>query len=191
MRKGFTLVETLIAIFIFSLIMTMISGIFADFMKNYFVQRENQKNVENAIYILSLMEKTIRTSVVYTKSSATVNNINTDGTVVPVLDFKVNDGNRLMLYDNSQLKCIVYHFDSVLKKIEVASAAGDSIADCGDFSSINAYTPLTARDIENVWVQGWASGAGAAGRITVTIAVKEIGQVNPLTASMTASLRDF
>jgi len=92
LRGGFTLVETMLAVFIFTLSMALLSSIFASFMKNYSVVKKNQKNLENAQYALNLMQKTIRTSVLA--------NTGAQGKI----DFDA-EGKMLKMYDESQSKC--------------------------------------------------------------------------------------
>jgi Tfp pilus assembly protein PilW len=63
-KKGFTLVETLVAMLLFTLIVVMVSGVFMTFLKNYVVVRNLQRSTESAQFAMNLMAKTIRTSQV-------------------------------------------------------------------------------------------------------------------------------
>jgi prepilin-type N-terminal cleavage/methylation domain-containing protein len=178
-KKGFSLVEVLMAIFIFSLLVTMVSGSFASFFKVYLSQKKSQNDLENAQYALNLMEKTIRTSVVKTDNMPSGN-----------LDFANIDNKRIKLFDNSQNKCIVYIFSQNAIKVSTKYGAGvTSIDDCGDFTGgYSAPDDLTSADIYNVSVYGNVSTGTKAGRITVSL---EVGQASPIYVQMTTSLRDF
>ncbi len=63
-KKGFTLVETLVAMLLFTLIVVMVSGVFMTFLKNYAIVRNVQRSTESAQFAMNLMAKTIRTSQV-------------------------------------------------------------------------------------------------------------------------------
>lgn len=61
-KKGFTLLEALIVVFIFTLAMISFTEYFAKFSKSSKDAKEIQKNLENAQYAMNLMAKTLRTS---------------------------------------------------------------------------------------------------------------------------------
>lgn len=187
--KGFTLLETMVAIFVFTVLITMLSGSFLNFHKIILTQRSNQRNLENAQLALNLMEKTIRSSVVYQN--------NTSGGVITLpsgnvqaFDFTAN--HPLDLFDNSQNTCVQYSFDSTSHKMKIATKSGATIttlADCGDFSWA---VPVEFSDaiIENVSGSGWPTISGAIGRVTVALSVKDTVQNTHMMVQMTASLRN-
>lgn len=178
-KKGFTLVETLVSMFIFLLMMLLLSGSFSNFLKEFATSKKEQKMLENSQYTLSLMEKTIRTSVVSTASGT--NYLNFDGV----------DGKKIKLFDNSQSKCLAYVFDQINKKIVLLSKDGNNIDDCDDFSSGYSLSDLTANNILDVSVEGWVSSPGVPGRISVALTIKDPNHANKINIGMTASLRSF
>lgn len=62
--KGFSLVEMILAVFIFTIAMTAITGVFGNFFKNFQKTKLVQRNVESANFAMNQMAKTIRTSKV-------------------------------------------------------------------------------------------------------------------------------
>ena len=184
-KKGFTLAETLIAVFIFALLVVMISGTFSSFFKAYISERKSQKDLENAQYALNLMEKTIRTSVVYTSA----------GPMSPQLDFNGVDTHTIRMFDDSQGKCVAYWWDAANKEmmIDNFNSTTSDITGCGFDSSLAAsnFSPLTSNDIVAVSVSGIPSQTGAAGQVTVALTVQDSAGLAPMHLQMTSSLRDF
>jgi prepilin-type N-terminal cleavage/methylation domain-containing protein len=75
-QKGFSLLELIIAIFIFSVVMLAVVAIFSKTIGSYKNSRNLQRNLENAQFALNLMAKTIRESkMVIPASPSTVGEI--------------------------------------------------------------------------------------------------------------------
>ncbi|EKD58524.1 MAG: hypothetical protein ACD_56C00110G0017 [uncultured bacterium] len=178
-RKGFSLPETLVAILIFSIVMTMLSGSFASFLKVHIAEKNNQKALEGAQYALNLMEKTIRTSVLSTTNGST-------------LVFAGADQGKIKLFDNSQSKCLAYLYDSAEMKIKMLTKVTSDvdIDGCGNFSDGYVTTDLTAANIISVAADGKVSSVGDPGKISISLTVKE-GNGQPMVVGTTASLRAF
>lgn len=87
-KQGFTLVEVIVAMFVFVLVMTSASVTFARAFEAYQDAKDIQKNMEDAQYAMNIMAKTFRTS-----------------SVVGFSDYTVE------VYDYSQEKCFTYTFD--------------------------------------------------------------------------------
>lgn len=87
-KKGFTLVELMVSVFIFLMIMTATVTIFTREITAYRIARETQKNLENAQFTLNFIAKTLRTSQVNTLEE-----------------------DELYAYDHSQGKCFIFTFD--------------------------------------------------------------------------------
>jgi len=99
-QKGFSLLELLVAIFIFSVAVLVASIIFAKSMQTYRNSNNIQNNLENAQFALNLMAKVIR-----------------QGQAVEVLS-----GNKeIKLYDGE--KCRGYKFDGD-NKLKTGSSSG-------------------------------------------------------------------
>ena len=88
---AFTLIEVLVALMIFSVVLTGVSGIFGNFVKNYTASKQIQKNLENVQYAMNSMAKTLRTSAI----------------LDPLIS---SDGDYIIVYDYSQAKCIKFAF---------------------------------------------------------------------------------
>lgn len=181
-KKGFSLIETLVAILIFTLAIGMIASTFEGFLKTYLTEKRQKNMTENAQFALNLMEKTIRTSVVST-SSGSIN-----------LDFAGADLKKIKLFDNSQNKCVIYRYNNTApnKKIDMATfiSSTDGISGC-DFNGATTFTDLTDNIIENVSVEGRVTKDGNPGIINVAFAVKDPLQSTPINIGMSVSLRGF
>lgn len=178
-QKGFSLVETLIAVLIFSLAAVIITQTFGSLIKSYVTAKKSQSSAENAQYALNLMEKTIRTSTIKTANST------------GILDFSGADTSMLKLFDNSQSRCMAYRFSS--NKIEKLTkpTTDKDISSCGDFVAGYDVSDLTSSIVESMKVKGEVSSVGRAGKVSVSLAVREPGLINPLNVAMTVSLRNF
>lgn len=86
-RQGFTLIEMLIAMLIFSMTATMVLGAYFDVFQSKRRTRAVQQDIEDARYAMELMAKTIRMSSVFVDDE---------------------DANSIEIYDYSQGKCLKY-----------------------------------------------------------------------------------
>lgn len=144
--RGFTLIEVVVAMFIFVIIMTTVSGIFGRAFQGYRGAKAIQRDLEAAQYAINLMAKSLRTSSIISNSPTSVN-----------------------IYDHSQDKCIVYRFDSDNKlKISSANPSFPGDKDTCTFSG-------TLSDMTTGYVAGnflvVPSLAGIVGKVTVSIKV--------------------
>lgn len=181
--KGFTLVETLVAVFVFSLAITMLAGTFSSFLKNYAEAKKAKKNVENAQYAMNLMAKTIRTSFIDSVSAGFLNLDSASGTYKP-----------LDVYDYSQGKCIRYRISNHI----LQSATGDSNtpgdpATC-QFSNLPPFVNLTDDIIESNSVSAVPTNASVnpilKGRVVVSLEIRDAAQASDsFPIQMTVSLR--
>ena len=168
-KKGFTLIETLIAVLIFSLLMVIIAGVFANLLKNYAQAKKTQRNVENAQYAMNLMAKTIRTSDIPTASGT----ITTFG-----------------VFDYSQGKCIQYKYIASNKKIQVATTSdvATNLSGCVSFVSIPAaaYSDL-AINIIDAKIDATPTTGTTLGKATISLQVQDGTSTIPI--QMSVSLR--
>lgn len=164
-KSGFSLVESMIAVFIFSLVAIMLTGVFSGFLKSYKSAKKAQRSAESAQYAINLMAKSIRSS-----------------TFAPGVTF--GPMNQVMrMFDKSRSQCVVYKYAYGAGVLQLATPAGTDIASCatpqpGDFR------PLTkAGDIAGVSFIGSASegkilisvdtGGGEASQIQTTISLRD------------------
>jgi len=87
-KKGFTFVELIIAIFIFSLMMISVTRIFSSSISGYQKARAVQKNLEDAQFVMNQIAKILRTSSVARNP----------------------DVKSIVVFDYSQGKCFKYAF---------------------------------------------------------------------------------
>lgn len=71
-ERGFSFLEIMVSVFIFSLMMTTISITFSNLFKNYRNSRAIQTNLENAQFIINSMAKSLRTSSIVSSTSSSI-----------------------------------------------------------------------------------------------------------------------
>lgn len=189
-RNGFTLVETLVAVLVFSLTAVMLSGAFSGFLKTYNEAKRIQKGVESAQYALNLMAKTIRTSFVQKGSLPAV----LDATNPRYYSWPLN------LYDYSQGLCVQYNLvnnpSTGMNKLQMGTInptiSGDpSTCSYGVGMNIN---DVTSEDIKSGFLNYLPSNTSSAtpyyGLVTISLHVKEPGQTSgEVPIQTTVSLR--
>jgi prepilin-type N-terminal cleavage/methylation domain-containing protein len=165
-KKGFTLIEVLVAILVFTIVMAMLSGSFSSFLKNYANQKKIQKDIENAQYAMNLMSKTLRTSYLSTTT------------------FPLNT------YDYSRNLCVAYRYTS--RSIRIGSTnpgtSGDPTS-C-NYGNISSYANLTSGIIQSASVSAVATQNGTLGKVTISLSIAnptQIGAAIPI--QMSVSLR--
>jgi len=164
---GFSLIETLIAVLIFSLLMVVIVGIFANLLKNYAVTKKTQINIENAQYAMNSMAKTIRTS--------------------DVLDYPSGSMNKFRVFDNSVdaggVNCIEYKYTSTSSEIDTYSFSATDSSDC--FShSITSWPNVFAKNIASAYIYSIASTGSSYGRVTISLEVQDDTSLVPIQISV-------
>jgi prepilin-type N-terminal cleavage/methylation domain-containing protein len=110
--QGFSLTEMLIAVFIFSVVMVAVTGVFMNIISINKSARSTQRNLEDGNYAMALMAKTLRTSSVV----------------------KAWSSSQLDVYDYSQSRCIRYQFDDASKSIRSSLVNATKKTDCGTVS---------------------------------------------------------
>ena len=157
-KRGFSLIEMLVSILIFSILMMMISGTFAGFYRNYSRQKKAQKDVENAQYILNFMAKRLRTSNIIAFPS------NPQGAL--------SSSDNLDTYDYSQGQCIRYSLgsDKIIKYAIAPSSTGDP-SGC-DFNSVT-YMNLSSNNINNAYVYVSPISGDDKKKVTVVLYVQQ------------------
>jgi prepilin-type N-terminal cleavage/methylation domain-containing protein len=160
-KKGFSLVEVMVAVFIFVSVMLSVVGVFSKFMAGYKNARSVQRNLEDAQAAMNLIAKSIRTSAVESTTTAQ-----------PAASY-------IEIFDYSQtIKCIKYKFSANVIEVTYANGVLDE-ASCNDaaFGGYNA-NPLTNKDIADArfaitptcdGVSG--CGAKAVGKVTISMLV--------------------
>lgn len=154
-RKGFTLLEAMVAICVFSLVSVMVSGAFVSFLKAYKTERSLQKNTESTQYVLNLMAKTLRTSTIY--------------------DINAGGLKQIRAFDNSSRNCLIYQYDVAAKKMKYNATSAADVGACNWPVMAAALIDLSSNDngvIENAFFVGTSSATPLFGKVTMTFFVK-------------------
>lgn len=119
--KGFSLLELLISIFIFTLIIVTSISVFAGVVLARQKNRVMQKNLEEGRTALETMAKNIRMS----------RKLTTNGTT-----------DQIVMFNNSQDRCIAYFFDSTDKSLKTEQAAPDGSPSEDDYPDCSGVTVI-------------------------------------------------
>jgi prepilin-type N-terminal cleavage/methylation domain-containing protein len=161
-KKGLSLLEVMVSIFIFTLAMTMVSGIFVSFFNAFRFARAEQRAFEDASYSLNLMTKIIRTSKIESSTPSSIK-----------------------LWDYSQPACYYFSFAG-------GSLSGDQLVAADDAacfgvattaSSVFAVTGVTGSfDIDTT--------SSSATKVTILINSDKDGGTNGTTMQTSVLLRN-
>jgi prepilin-type N-terminal cleavage/methylation domain-containing protein len=176
-KKGFTLTEVMVSIFVFSVAMVGVSGVLANFVKTSRSTRNLQIGVENAQKAINSITKTARTSnVVYADASR-----------IRILDFSQPDNDK---------SCIEYQFDNAGKRLNYGTMLMSNgngqpdavrIAEC-----LGKASPSMTKLLENDLTGRFTvikSAPGTVGRVTILIEINQNNVNIPIES--TVSLRDY
>ncbi len=165
-KKAFTLTEVIVAMFIFVLIVSGSTVAFGKMFKAYKENKALQQNLDNAQYSLNLMAKSIRTS--------------------SVVDISV-DGQRLVIFDYSQMNCIKYEFiDNKLTK-NVNGATGISSCETVPFDAGNDEEIVTG-NVSGKFIAN-KSDSNNVGLVTIVLSMQNGSSTANIQTSV--SLRDY
>lgn len=177
-KNGFSLMELMVSMFVFSVIMAAVVGVFAQSASSFRRAKDIQRNLEDAQYAMNLMAKTIRTSSVE-------------------YDYTEN----LDIYDYSQSKCIRYSHSDETKKIKYGEISADDPDSCSDLDSItlsdliSGYVNSVSFDVTPSEVPT-APDPGIVGKVTISMEVCatadcEAMEKDKVRIQTTVSLRDY
>lgn len=142
-KKGFSLLEVMIVVFIFALMMTAVTAYFAKMAVVNQNTKRLQRNLEDAQLAFNLIGKTLRTAVIVVPAAASTN------------------AQTIRLYDYSQGTCIEYAFSG--NTITTKSASGPSNASDDEKVWCQGALLGTAASIVQI-----ADGATVSGKFMVT-----------------------
>lgn len=180
-EKGMTLLEVMVAIFIFSLIMVAVVQIFGSSASGYRNAVKIQRNLEDAQFAMNEMTKTLRTSTVVSSAGLQT-------------DIKIFDYSR-PTDDSNNGNCIEFKFDT--NKIIMASSSASDSESCGNMIFGNSdFNEMTAGKIENMKFEIVPSASGGVGKVTISMEVcADSGGICSSTGKVqiqsTVSLRDY
>lgn len=187
-QKGFTLIEMIVAMGIFSIMAVAVGGAFSSGFLTYGHSRELQRNVEAAQYAMNTLSKELRTSSIISSSVDRVKFVDYSYVAAGVSG-----------------RCYYYRFDSgVLYAAwgNIPDTSTDQISDCSAMS-LNPLTgaaltvPPPKGYVDGTFVvtpsdNGSVSGSKVMGRVTIRLVVKESSASTIESRLQTSvSLRDY
>jgi len=166
--KGFSLPEMLVAMFIFSLVIGIVSQIFTQAFIGYREQKRLQSDIESAQFAINTIAKELRTASISSFSATS-----------------------LTFMDYSQQKCFLYNYDSSTKIFTVKS----KVLISSDFNDCNGGIypdPVTLVSDPSLIVRfnGTSSVfSTTVGRVTIFLSLSSGATTTRLQTSV--SLRDY
>jgi Tfp pilus assembly protein PilW len=130
-QKGFSLMEILIATFIFFLVTVTTVGVFAEAFRARQRTRTIQRDVENARTAIDAIAKEMRMSVGLAGTGTCVSGVCTG----------------VRFYNSSQGICVNYEFDATEKKLMKRTGSGS--APCSSGVSWSSYSPVVSTGNES------------------------------------------
>jgi len=181
-RKGFTLIEILVAMFIFLMVVLAISGTFAKEITAYRKANAIQRDLENAQFAMGFVAKTLRTSSLSSTMSS-------------------GSDTKIRFYDFSLEQCMEYSFDGIdyKLKVRIKDIPLDLWKDCAESTGLSNPEILTTGHIEGQFnfVKTEKSPVPQVGQVTITMQVYPPGGTENLLEKdvvriqTSVSLRDY
>jgi len=163
--QGFTLIETVVSMFIFVLMIAATAQIFTQSFSGYRYEKSVQNDLESAQFAINTMAKELRTSSIASASSSSVKFI-----------------------DYSQSTCFDYEITGTT--LTVASQGGaEKVSDCGSYGS----PTVVARGIVGgafAVTESRSSGPQRIGRVTLSLQIGT-GATHQANIQTSVSLRDY
>lgn len=171
--NGFTLIEVVVAVFVFLIIMMSVSQVFVSAFQGYNFAKTVQKDLEAAQFSVNTMAKELRNGSVVKSSSSYV-----------------------QFYDHLHGKCIRYlilgtDLQVTSKDESPTKSETDKQNDCAARNLINFPAPTTiAGGIQSGTFQATGSNATALGKVTISLIIGE-NSLHQARMQTTVSLRDY
>lgn len=159
-RSGFTLMEVMMAGFIFSVIMLIVTAIM---VKAASVQRGSkaiEKNLEESRFTMEYMAKTIRGSAIISCNEIDADNCASAGTI-----------SSIEIFDYSQAQCIQYYYEDRTIYMVSGTNNGDEESPSCSFSSDGVAMLDSGNRIENMNFAVTVPDEDMAGKVTVSLEV--------------------
>ena len=166
--QGFSLLEVLIAMFIFTLMFTASISVFSEVFSARQKAREIERNIEDARTAIDLMAKNMRMSTSLKK---------------------VIGEETVYMYNTSQEQCISYKFEGKELKISQANPAGADDKNCDpSHVAYGSFNPITSDNVSGKFVitETKTSSPKIIGKATVNMEINE-----SINVQTTVSFRDY
>jgi type II secretory pathway pseudopilin PulG len=166
---GFSLLEMIVAIFIFAMVITVTISVFIASYRGQKRAKEIQQGMENSRVAIELMAKNIRMGAVDSPDN--------------------DDATEIAFYNYSQGKCIKYEFDGEKIKVGEETSTRTARPDCSVVVASNSLiSDLVAEDLKfNIIKSDYMVAPPVIGRVTISIKIKNSNE--PI--QTTVSLRDY
>ncbi len=163
--QGFTLIETVVSMFIFVLVIAAVAQIFTQSFSGYRYEKTVQNDLESAQFTINTMAKELRTSSIVSFSASSVRFI-----------------------DYSQSMCFDYEITGTT--LTVASRSGaTTVSDCGSYGPPTVVARGIAGGVFNV-TKSQSSSPQRVGRVTVSLQIGT-GATHQANIQTSVSLRDY
>ncbi len=175
-RRGFSLIEVLVSIFIFAIIMTATANIFGHTVKSYRYARASQAALEDAQFAMNRIAKSLRTS--------SVQSVGPGGQSIIIYDYSRSGG-----------ACVRYRItgNAITEEVKQLNYNTDDILNCNS-SAFTGVAPatLTTHDVQGAFVATASDyDQKHAGRVSMVFVVKDVHNGAPVYLQTTVSLRDY
>lgn len=171
-RRGFTLIEVLVSLFIFSIMMVSVSQTFAQAFSGYRNTKAIERDLANAQFALGIIGKELRTGSVVNPTGSNQNS------------------QFVQFFDHSQDKCIRYRINN--SNFEVASAAAADVPACATLT-LASFTVISTGTVTGSFrVTSSATVGGPPTRVGKVVIAFDIAEgTHHAYLQTTAALRDF
>lgn len=168
---GFTLLEVLISLFIFSLVIMATTQIFSSAYSGYRMTRLVQHDIENAQFAMNALAKTVRNSSVVSAAGSQ---------------------QEVQFFDHAQEKCFRYRIQGAV--LQMASNNSTGVGHCanlvlGGFTAVTTGTVSGSFEVTPSTVAG--GPATRVGKVTISLVIGEVTSVHSARLQTSVSLRDF
>ncbi len=168
-QKGFSLVEVMVSLFVFSLVMIAASQIFTRAFAGHRYARNLQKDIENAQYLSGILSKELRTSTIVDPNGFTQNT------------------QLVQFYEHSQGLCIQYRISGNALQVAKQSSTGPSAC---NGASLSGFTTVSSGTITGGFdVTPSSASPRTVGRVTLALRIQE--GTHSASIQSTVSLRDY
>lgn len=174
--RGFTLLEVLVSLFVFSLTLIATTQIFTSAYSGYRMTRSVQNDLENAQFAINSMAKALRSSSVVAPSSPDL------------------DSSFVQFYDHSQEKCFYYQVSGGALQAASRDASG-GVSECDGMSSSSfSFTTVSTGTVTGSFRVTPSADIGGpptqVGRVTIALSVAA-DATHSAQVQTSISLRDF
>ena len=177
-KKAFTLIEVIVAVFIFALMASAASGIFVKMIKSYRYAKVIQRDMESAQYAMNLITKTLRTSSIARCST---------GLTCPGIPTWIR------VYDYSRGECRMYSFNNnrLEERVPAPPIAATGPSDCsgGIYGGSALSKSLTTGDVSGEFDVDITSSGTQMGKVTISMTINSGDRDTNMQSSV--SLRDY